>query len=371
MAEQTNFGKSALITGIVLGVLAGGFGAYMMTGSKVERPQTRLNAGEAKSVAQLAALADEVVAARQKNHTLADVAPEGATVNGKPRFAPIFFSPELWQIAVDSEQKNTIIDIYDPTAQSIHKDVPNHWFISNGIADALGRADGLALDSDSDGFSNGEEFAAETHPGDPKSLPALVQVGKTPKLEVVSITQASAVIAVDSTLAFEANPTTAGIKIFAKPGDSKPIHRVASVKAGESFGLKSGDNRFTVLGFEKAQFSDSVGNNSEEAVIRVRDNVTAGAEKEFIIRSGSPTKPGSKDYATPNAKAKVINDTTAELRVTAGTAAGNTVKVQLKGTFTVPGTDITCMLESVDASGSVNVLPNGAESPVQVPAAAK
>lgn len=373
MAEQTNFGKGVLVTGIALGVLAGGYGAYILTSSAVERPQTELSVENGKAIAQLAQVADEVVAARKKNHSLADVAPEGAVVNGKPRYTPIFFSPELWQVSLEAEKKNTVIDIYDPTAPNIHGDVPNHWFISNGIADALGRSDGLALDSDSDGFTNREEFDAGTKPGDAASLPALVQVGKTPKLEVVDVNEASAVISVDSTLAYEANPTSAGIKIFARIGDSKPTLKYSDRGVGSSFGIKEGDGdtRFTIVAFEKADYTDMSGNSSTESVVKVRDNVTAAAEKEFIIRAGSPTKPSAKDFGTPNAKGRVIKDTTVEFRVTAGSKAGTTFKVLLEDTFTIPGTDITCVLESVDQAGSVNVKPKGAQSPVNVPKAAK
>lgn len=373
MAEQTNFGKGVLVTGIVLGVLAGGYGAYMLSSNKVDRPQTELNVDSGAAASRLAQVADDVAAARKKNHTIVDVAPEGAVVNGKPRYTPIFFSPELWQVSLDAEKKNTVIDIYDPTAPNIHGDVPNHWFISNGIADALGRSDGLSLDSDGDGFTNREEFQASTNPGDAASLPALVQVGKTPKLEVVSVSEASAVISVDSTLAYETNPTKAGIKIFSAAGETKPILKYSDLGVGATFGIKPGDDgkRFTIVAFEKAEYTDMSGNSSTEAVVKVRDNVTASDEKEFIIRSGSPTKPHTRDYDTPNAKGRVIKDTTAELRVTAGPKAGTTFKVQLKGSFTIPGTDISCVLESVDGSGSVNVKPNGVESPVNVPKAAK
>lgn len=372
MAEQTNFGKSALITGIVLGVAAGAFGVYTMTSSKVDRPQTRLNAGADDKAAALAQVADDVVAARKVDYSIKDVAPEGAVVNGKPRFTPIFFSPELWQVWLSAEQKNTVIDIYDPTAQSIHGDVPNHWFISHGIADALGRSDGLTLDSDGDGFTNREEFDAETNPGDASSLPALIQVGKTPKLEAVSVSEASAVIAVDSTLAYEANPTTMGVKIFAREGDVRPIARFPELKVNDSFGLGGKDDatRFTVLRFERMDFTDASGNKETETVVVVRDNVTAGDDKEFFIRAGSPTRPNAKDYRTSNAKGRAIHDTTVTLRVTAGPEAGKTFPVQLNGSFVVPGTDITCVLQSVDKAGSVNVLPQGAESPINVPKAA-
>ncbi len=373
MAEQTNIAKGALITGILLGVAAGAYGVYTMTGCKTDRPQTDLNTEGTKAAAALELVADEAVATRKKTHEIVDVAPEGATINGKPRYAPIFFSPELWQVTVDAEKKNKVVDIYDPAARSVHDGVPNHWFISHGIADALGRADGLSLDSDSDGFSNREEFEAGTNPGDAKSLPALVQEGKAPKLEVVSVSSVSAVIGVDSAFAYEASPTTANIRIYSRRGETRPLYKPESCKVGSSFGLsKDADaSRFTIVSFEKAEFADMAGSKTTESVVRVRDNVTAAPERrEFVVRAGTPSKP-RKDEHPANLKGYELTDTTVELRVTAGPKAGTTFSVQPKATFTVPGTEISCVLETVDEKGSVNVLPQGAESPINVPKAEK
>ncbi len=370
MAEQTNFGKNALITGILLGVASGAFGIYTLTGGKVPAAQTELSNDGVAAAKELSELAATTNAIRQRDYTIADVAPEGAVIAGKARYTPIFFSPELWQVTNDAEGANSVVDIYEPTTRPVHADVPNHWFITNGIADALGRADGLTMDSDADGFSNGEEKAADTNPSDPASYPALIRVGEAPKLEVVSVTNASAVISVDSTLAYESAPTSMGVKIFASATETRtPVARFTGLKVGDSFGLSNSDKtRFTVLRFEQMEFD-----GSPETVVVVRDNVTASAEKEFYIRSGSPTRPGTRDHGTANAKGRSIQDTTVTLRVTAGPAAGKpegTISTQVNGSFTVPGTDITCVLETVDAAGSVNVRPNGAESPVSVPKAA-
>lgn len=377
MAEQNNFGKTALVAGIVLGVAAGAYGAFTMSDCKVERPQTRLDAGESKAAAGLTQVVADIEAARKKDYTIVDVAPEGANINGKPRYAPIFFSPELWQVSLDEQKATTIIDIYDPSSQNVHGDVPNHWFISNGIADALGRADGLSIDSDADGFSNREEFEAKTNPGDSSSLPSLVETGKAVKLEVVQVERSSAVIAVDSTLAYEKSPTAIGVKIFARRGDSKYVHRSKTpIPVNGTFGLdpKGSDNgRFTVVRFGEMEFSDSAGNKQTESVVYLRDNVTAGPEKEFFVRSGSPNKRNTSEHSS-NDKGKDIDDVTVTLRVTAGPAVGKsegTIAVQLNADFTVPGTNIVCKLAAVNDDGSVAIKPQNAESAVNVPKAAK
>lgn len=340
---------------------------------KAEQPKTVIEGRSAKTDT-LTASAASVREALSRSHTIVDVAPEGAEIKGSPRFTPLFFSPELWQVSLDDQQKNVIIDIYDPSAPPLHEQVPNVWFIQNDIADALGRSDGLDIDSDNDGFSNLEEYLANTHPADASSMPPLVQANKAPKLEAVKVEKSYAVLTVDSNLAYEEKPTEAVVRIFAKVGDQTPLRKIV-VHSGDSFDLndKSTEGRFTVVGFEKVNYTDSVGNPQPEMALKVRDNITLAGEKEFTIRPGRP-RPDSKDAGTPNAKGHLISDTTVTLRVTAGSAAGKpegTFRVPLKGTFKVPGApNITCVLESVDAAGSVNVRPEGAESPVSVPKAA-
>lgn len=373
MAEQTDFGKGALIAGIVLGVAAGAFGVYNMSASKVDRPQTRLNVSQSEAEASLTAVADEAMALRKKNSVIKDVAPEGATINGKPRYAPVFFSPELWQVNDDARKDTIVIDIYDPSSPNVHADVPNHWFTSNGLRDVMSRRDALTVDSDEDGFTNREEFDAKTNPSDAKSLPPLVQVGKTPKLVVVGDAVTSGgVISVDSGLAYSSNPTEADVRIYATPGSSKVVARFSKRAPGMTFGLledKSDEKRFEVIGFEKETFGSST-----ESVLKVRDNGIPGRAKEFTVRAGSPARSAS-DYEKEGVKGYLVKDVKVKLRVTAGPAAGTKdgeFEVLEGATFEIPGSNgIVCELKSVDASGSVNIKPKGAESEMNVPKVAE
>ena len=127
MAEQSNPGLKALITGAVLGVASAALGGYTMFADKTPEAETTISAG--KSDSALTAEADAVKQSLKRDRTVVDVAPEGAVVNGQPRLAPLFFSTELWQITLDDQKKNTVVDIYDPAAPSIHGDIPNTWFI--------------------------------------------------------------------------------------------------------------------------------------------------------------------------------------------------------------------------------------------------
>lgn len=370
MAVQSNSGVQAIIIGALFGFAAAGLGVYTMVTSKVTTPDTAVSA--AKSDNTLTAQAEKVQAELKSDRTITDAAPEGAFINGKPRLAPLFFSTELWQITSDAQQKNTIIDIYDPKAQNIHGDVPNTWFITNGISDALGRADGLTQDSDNDGFSNGEEYLAKTSPSDAKSYPALVRANEEPKLEVVGISEASAVISVSGTLQYEANPTEAEIRIFAKEGDVQPTFK-KTVKPGQNFGLKDGDNRFTFVKFSKVTRTDLGGNKTELPVIVVKDNETADPDaQQFEVVPGTPRI--AKAAKPDDVRGRQIKDKTITLRTTAGSQKGKTVKCQEKGSFVIPGgysdgKPMNAKLETTDKSGSVNISIEGLESPVNVPKA--
>ncbi len=375
MAEQSNPGGKALVIGAILGLASAGLAGYSYM-DKVVEPETNISAS--KSGESLTAEADRVNEGLKRDRTVADVAPEGAKVNGQPRIAPLFFSTELWQITLDSEKKNTVVDIYDPAAPSIHGDIPNTWFIANNIADALGRSDGKVLDSDNDGFTNEEEFYAKTCPSASTSYPDLVQAsGSAPKLEVVKTNVARATIVVDNMFGMASTtPQTANIRIFAKHTDMTPAWK-GDVKPGGTFDLPGEKiGRFTVVRFDKAEFPSFSGMSKENVVI-VRDNVTASPNKEFRIRAGSKTAAGSKDYGTPNEKGYRLSDTSVVLRVTAGSAVGKPegeIRTQPYASFVIPGgkadgSELKATLESIDASGSVNIRLDGAESPVNVPKA--
>ncbi len=378
MADYSNASRNILIVGALLGLAAAGLGVVTMTSEPPKQVGTRVG-GESSQVAELTAAADKAMADIKRDRTMADVAPEGAVANGKPRVMPFFFATELWQVPpAKGGTAYNVVDIYDPTVEPIHAGIPNDWFLRHGLLEALSLSDGASRDSDGDGFSNREEFDAQTDPAAPTSHPALVQAeaGKPVKLEVVRIERAHAVITVDSMFATDPAPSEVGVKIFAKVEDRQPLVK-ATLRKGDTFGLGGKDDakRFTIVGFEKKEFADSMGGSQSENVILVRDNeALADADKEFIVRAGRP-RANDRDRGTPNEKGHAINDVAARIRVTAGPMAGKpegTIRVPLHATFKVPGAEkLTCRLESVDANGSANILPTGAQSPVNIPGAAE
>ncbi len=378
MADNSNASRNILIVGALLGLAAAGMGGYTMTSAQPRQVGTHIG-GKTAQPAELAAEADQALANVKRDRTVADVAPEGAVVHGKPRVMPFFYATELWQIPPhDGGTMYNVVDIYDPTVAPIHAGIPNDWFLQHGLLDALSHSNGATQDSDGDGFSNREEFDAHTNPSDASSLPPLVQAesGKPAKLEVVKVERANAIITVDSMFATDPAPAEAGIKVFAKVEDRQPLVK-ATLRKGDSFGLggKNDAKRFTIIAFEKKDFADNMGGSRSENVIRVRDNAALrAADKEFIVRAGRP-RLNDKDRGTPSEKGRNINDVAATIRVTAGPLAGQeagTIRVPLHATFTVPGDDkITCRLESIDSNGSANILPEGAQSPVNIPGAAE
>ena len=375
MAEQSNPGVKVLMVGALLGLAAAGLSVDTYMDSAVA-PETNLRAS--KGGASLTAAADMVKESLKRDRTVADAAPEGAKVNGQPRLAPLFFSTELWQVTLDGEGKNTVIDIYDPAAPCIHGDIPNTWFISNNIAEALGRSDGKVLDSDEDGFTNEEEYIAKTCPSAANSYPDLVQIsGDNPKMELVKVSVARATLVVDGMFGLAAQtPDKATIRIFARHADTTPVATLKDLKPGDSFDLP-GENakRFTIVRFDKAEFS-SFGGMSKENVVVVRDNVTTSDAKEFTIRAGSKTPESNvKDFGTPNEKGRRISDTTVTMRVTAGSFVGKpeaVIKTQPNSTFVIPGgkadgSELKAKLVSVnDKDNSVSIQLEGAEMPVAI-----
>ncbi len=378
MADHSNASRNILIVGVLLGLAAAGMGVMTMVSEKPKQVGTRVG-GDSSQVAELTAAADKAMADVKRDRTLADVAPEGAVANGQPRIMPFFFATELWQIPPKKGgNMHNVVDIYDPAVEPIHAGIPNEWFLKHGLLEALSLSDGDKKDSDGDGFTNREEFDAHTDPSQAGSLPPLVQAeaGKPAKLEVAGVERAHAVITVDSMFATDSNPSEAGIKVFAKLDDRKPLVK-ANLKKGESFGLggKDDEKRFTIVAFEKKEFADSMGGSQSENVIRVRDNkALADADREFIVRAGRP-RANDRDRGTPNEKGRAINDVAALIRVTAGPQAGQpqgTIRVPLHASFKVPGDEkISCRLESIDANGSANILPEGAQSPINIPSAAR
>ena len=76
------------------------------------------------------------------------------------------------------------VDLLAPGEQPVHGDIPNRWWIDNALDP--GYADSADRDPDKDGFSNAEEFAAQTDPNNFKEHPPLGSKLRLADLETVS-----------------------------------------------------------------------------------------------------------------------------------------------------------------------------------------
>lgn len=73
---------------------------------------------------------------------------------------------------VSSSAPEKPIDMLDKSTQPVHPPIPNIWWIDNRIDP--GYSDSPARDPDEDGFSNLEEFTANTDPNNAKKVPSLI-----------------------------------------------------------------------------------------------------------------------------------------------------------------------------------------------------
>ncbi len=64
------------------------------------------------------------------------------------------------------------VDLVDPKVEPVHPPIPNQWWIDNRIDPGFG--DSPQRDADEDGFSNLDEFTAETDPSDDRDYPGLI-----------------------------------------------------------------------------------------------------------------------------------------------------------------------------------------------------
>ncbi len=376
MAEQSNSGRQVLTIGVILGLIGIGAGAYSMVNGEVETVDTSVRSNS-ETGTSLTLSAEQLAERIQKDRKLQDVAPAGLTINGQPRYTPLFFAPELWQVRLQNG-KAAMVDIYDVATPALHEGINNLWFISQGLSEDLGYSNAPELDSDGDGFSNREEFVGKTNPNDVAKYPSLLSTA-TPKLEVTGVSVAKAVVTLDSNFATaalpgEPAPTEVSVRIFASDRDISPKSRF-SRKIGESFGITGikgkGNKRFSIISFEQKRF-ESYGAEADEWTVKLQDNDRPiGATNLYTVRAGKPRK-GGVDKGAPNQKGVYIEDTTVTLKVLAGSKMGSEIKVPYGATFKIPGDEaVSCVLESVDDNGSANVLESGKESPINIPAVSK
>lgn len=366
MDAQSKTSATIVTVGALLGLAAAGMAFVWAPKEAPQAPDGSVSANGSK-------IAKDTQATVQSAQTAAAIPTlkAAALPEDKTRTSQAFFSLPLWQLAdkdAAGQVRTAVVDILGKNSVDIHRygeentPVPNLWFLNNGLAKEFTQSDALQKDSDGDGFTNLEEFVAKTKPNDAASYPALV-TPQGAKLEVVRTQTNEAVIVADTMFATEPAPAQVAVKVFKNAADLTPINKL-TLKPGDKFALSADDkekSRFTLVGFEKAEFTDSMGKH-EENVIVLQDN-TFPNSAPVKVRAGKP-KANEKDAA--NAKGLQYKITSATLRVTAGSAANTEITVRKGDSFTVPGSSIKCSLQAVGKGSSVSILPEGSDTPVQV-----
>ncbi len=368
MADQPNPAGKALTVGAILGVLSASAGAYLMFTQDTPPVDTSISHGGA-SLKELNAFTDDIKSYVEKDRKLADLPAPEKDEEGKARPTFFFFSPQLWEVGIQSQKKNTVIDILDPNAPKVHGDVPNIWFIKSGISDAFASANALTMDSDKDGFTNYEEYMNQTAPADKKSYPALIGETDSPKLRVAKVTESNAYITFPLSLTYaDAAPETIKLRVFRRISDSNASIE-KDIKPSDTFGINESEPaRFVLVGFEKKPYTGPAG-EAEEFVARIRDTKKPEGTPDMYVRAGKPR--ANDDTPVNERKGRHVQDKVVTFNITAGSALGTpqaVLDVDIANAFTIPGhKDIKYTVQSIDTNGAVNILPEGDQTPVNIP----
>ena len=365
MADSSTTGRNFIIAGVVLGLGAAAAGFYVSSSYDKQAINTAMR-GEGK-VAALAQKVKETYAEATRDTVVTDVAPEGAWIarakapEGKePRYTPIFFAPNLWLVSegIGKASMRDLLAMEDPEkpnpAGRVHREVPNEWFFRYGLDGIMGNADALELDSDDDGFTNGEEFAAGTDPSDATKHPAFV-VGDAAKMVCVKRHTESHTIELSSMSDLSAPSIVINIYKGALKGTASlsTLPRIAQAKdkkVDDAFGL-----------------SDAAGNS---ALAKDRFKISAVTDDGIEVEdTRARTEEGRKFTLAKGAKnARAIRDVEVTLRVTAGADKGKEIDhaVQVGETFSIPGFPGTeCTL--ISAGGKDDIRVKVGEKEVRIP----
>ena len=355
-----------MLIGALLGVGAAAAGAYIMSSENIADINTRVEGG-----GKTAALTQQAVQLKENALTLrhiTDVAPKDAVVpriaakdGSEPRFTPLFFAPQLWHV---SEGPATgVRDLLHPKAPKLYASVPNTEFFKYGLESLLGLPNALELDSDGDGFSNGEEFAAGTNPNDKKSMPSFASEDSV-KMVFSRFAEEKHSLVLGSSYPFTGE---IDISIHDWANNAMKPTRTSQrkgLKVGDTFGFGEADapgpdskNRFKVV---------AEGADGDKKYIEIEDSYTkVDSAKSFKIF------PGTKEGVRGD-----VSDVTVQLRLTAGPQKSDEPikdadgkaprKFQLGETFDVPGfAGVTCTIVKA-GKNAVSVKVDGKEPAITV-----
>ncbi len=311
MSEKQNYDKILLTSGIVLGLGVAAWGVMTFVGlDKVHKFNTKVTTQEVETPAGIAD-AKKLNTVLTADHSLKPIAIKGEGDVLLQEYVG-FVSPSLWIKLGETEPFDII------AGKPIHGNIPNKWFIDNGLAEVFVYDDVLSRDPDGDGFTVQEEYDSGTHPNDSGSHPTL-----TAKLNITDdgIKQSGFYL-----IFSQADGDDYSFKATARNGQE--IWK-ETITMNAKFGSRKGSKdpkRFQLMSVDKKEFKDPKLDMVEEAMVAtVKDMKATKNGQTYTVRQGSKHPIAITDR-------KVI------FTITAGPASGETVEVEEGADFLIPGT---------------------------------
>jgi len=230
--------------------------------------------------------------------------------NGRP--VDLFTGIALF---VNKNDQQNPLDFFK--GEPVHPPIPNSWWIDNRIDPGFG--DSPQRDADEDGFTNLEEFEAETDPNDASDYPALIT-----KLIYVG----------DESTEWVLRPGFEGVdgSFTFNYGDGRRNNRAGAADpvlvGGIFFDSNPAKGRFKFLGAKKEQqVNEAIGANVEVTIVEVEDQ--------------RPNKKGvvyqlPANFRIANQRKFAQFDRTAVLSLDALGLAGQEIKVEENTAFALP-----------------------------------
>ena len=312
MAAKRDFGKNILIGGIVAGVLAISLSFLNPAPAQFNAPKLKTQTADsfknAKDAKDWSKQINAELAFNQKTHRIEDKKIKlNAQISSNQeetitRLHPLFVAAELW------ETSDGVIDLYKDNT-NIHTGISNHWFIKNGMSDAMCKSNAPTDDPDNDGFSNREEYFEKSSPTDVNSTPPLVSPAYV-KLNVTETDKKKVTVRMVQAIG-EGGEKLVRVRRYRGDNEIEPDKKL-ELKKGATFGI---DNKQPDL-FEINDITDADPATQKPALVFVRNTV-------------SGEDPISFKY--DKAGQKALSYETASFVVTAGAAKGTTVGPILVG----------------------------------------
>jgi hypothetical protein len=300
-----NYEKAALGGAAVLALGLAFLGWSKISGVEEEFNTHLKGAGNNDPSVRGADLVPQAIASLGLNRTWSQAEDDGRAVD-------LFTGIPLF---VSRDAPNKALDLVE--GESVHPPIPNVWWIENDLDPGFG--DSPQRDPDQDGFSNLEEFKAETDPNSAESHPQLIA-----KLKYVK----------DETLTWVLRPgfESDGGFPFTYEDSARQTNRAGAAEiimpGTVFFGEGAAKNRFKLLGSERRkELNPRIKVEVEVLYVRIEDQ--RANKKGTIYEIPSQFKEDLKmDYAQ--------YDRTAILSLEAVGQSGTEFKVEENTMFSLP-----------------------------------